>query len=78
LVNIYNHMNGTEGVAGTATATADTGSGGGGGLSIVIGAVLLIGGIIATAASGGKVLFYGAILVGAFRLIVGIVQATKG
>lgn len=76
LVNIYNHMNGTQAVAGTATADASESSGNAG-LSIVFGVVLLLGGIIATAASGGHTVWYGAILVGAIRIITGIVGAAR-
>src|SRR5689334_20544758 len=75
LVNIYNHMNGTEGVAGTATADVDSGSGGGTG-SIIFGLILLIAGVGLTAASGGNTIWYGAILVGVIRLVTGIVAAS--
>jgi hypothetical protein len=46
--------------------------------NILYGSLWLIGGIIATAASDGQVLFYGAILAGLVQLISGIVQASRG
>jgi hypothetical protein len=48
-----------------------------GGKNILYGALWLIGGLIATAASDGQVLFYGAIIAGLVQLITGIVQAAK-
>jgi hypothetical protein len=75
LVNIYNHVNGTQGVAAAGTVDADSGSNGTG--SIIFGAVLLIGGVIATAASGGHTIWYGAIIVGIIRLATGIAAASK-
>jgi formylglycine-generating enzyme required for sulfatase activity len=45
--------------------------------SIIFGVVLLLGGIIATAASEGEVLFYGAVAVGIGLIIKGIINNVK-
>jgi hypothetical protein len=47
------------------------------GTDIAIGLVILIIGIVVTAASSGGVIAYGAIIVGAIKLIRGIANASK-
>ncbi len=46
-------------------------------LKIVIGSILFIGGIVATTATDGHTVFYGAVIVGAIQLITGIVKAVS-
>lgn len=57
---------------------AEDGSKSGGMAGILWGGLWLAGGLIATMASDGQVLFYGAILYGGFKLVTGIASYSKG
>ncbi|RAW00568.1 hypothetical protein [Pseudochryseolinea flava] len=70
LMNIYRLESPQE----RAEAQANAGSGTS---SMVIGGLICVGGIIATMATNGQVLFYGAIIVGAIQFIKGLVQASN-
>jgi hypothetical protein len=48
-----------------------------GGKNMLLGGGICLAGIIATAVTGGRVIWYGAIVVGAFRFIIGIIQASS-
>ena len=69
LVNVYNHRN------GVTVDQAQEQSSGAGSRNMLFGALWCIGGLIATAATDGQVLFYGAIIVGGIQFIGGVVQA---